>query len=156
MTSFNSPVSIYSLCSETVNRVDQYEPSSVMSYIYRKSPLFALILQRAGLDRWIDAETFNGTVFVPCYEYSSAHIKQFENIDRAFARSIVDASVIRGRITGLNLSQMELIPTKGRQQISVKVCKDILLNEMYSIMKPDIICRNGVIHIINGLIQPTC
>lgn len=159
MTSFTSPVSLYNLCSGNVWQTSEYSPGSCMHYIYRKSPLFAFILQEAALDLLLDDPSFNGTVFVPNYEYSSAHIRYFmDYLDRKTARNIADGSIIRGRITRLDLLNMEVIPTRGKiQSIAVNVAENkILLNEVYEIIKNDVMCENGIVHVINGLIQPRC
>lgn len=154
MTSFTSPISIYNMCGRNVERVQSYRKEGAMNYIYRSSPIFALILQKARMDSWFDAPDFNCTCFIPSYEYSTEHLQYFiDNLDRKTAYDIVKASVILGRMTTDHLSKQEYIPTIGKSYVNVN---GNLLNEKYVLLKRDILVDNGVIHVINGLIPPEC
>ena len=156
MSSVTAPISLYNLCSGTLNQVKTYRKGSAMNYIYKLSPLFAVILQRADADDWFESLNFNCTCFIPNREYSSRYLNYFLEIDYQTARAIVQSSVIIGQLSEDILTKKEIIPTIGKYyRVHIEAAEDsILVNKMH--IETKVNADNGVIFILNGLLHPTC
>ena len=155
MTSLNGPTSLYIEQEPTIFITKEYARGSVMEYIVRCCPLFAFCVQRAGLDDWFNSDDFGCTVFVPCKEYSDLHLNMFiDFIDVQTARMVVFSALLLNCIPVRALVESEFIPTFDKTRyISIgKIDDKILLNKQVVILKEDVLLKNGIIHIVNGVL----
>lgn len=134
----------------------EYKKGGVMNTLVKYSPLFAFLVQRAFLDDYLDTEQL-GSCFVPSMEYCERYFEIFKDVDHLRARQIVLSSLVRARLTRINLQESCELPSVNRYfYISVKnINNTILLTDSnLKIIRSDICCSNGIIHILNGLIDP--
>ena len=82
----------------------------------------------------------------------------FVNMDLVTARNIIQASTLENRITSeiLKDSKCSFFTTMNKyNRLSVKNNNiNIILNNNINVIQTDIICTNGIIHIIDSLIIP--
>lgn len=153
MSSFTAPISIYNMCSQSIEQLKRYRRGGVMAYIYHISPLYAFILQKMKMDDWFDSPSFNCTCFIPNREYSVLHLKYFiENLDYNNAQKIISATVLPERITSSILKNKEIIPTLGKFY-------EITYEEGYVNglkIEYEQYLDNGNVFILNGLMSPEC
>lgn len=156
MASLTAPVSLYTICSQTITAPKTYARGGVMANLMRVSPLYAWIVQKAGWDDWFDSCSFDGSCLVPNREYSALHLKSFlDRLDCESARALVRASVIPGKITGPLLAEKESVPTLGKSYLRVaRRGPQVLLNNL--VLEKHYCADNGNILILNGLVQPAC
>ncbi len=158
MTSLYAPTSLYTVQKPTFCTEKTYAENSIMDYIWKNSPIFAQCIQTACLEDMFNSLDFNGTCFVPCKLYSDAHLDNFiDNLTIQTARRIVTTNCLKERVDFKALSNSESIPTLDRYTfINIMGCKKgmLRLNEHTSILKPDILLNNGIVHITNGFIAP--
>jgi|688.fasta_scaffold1296107_1 hypothetical protein len=134
-----------------------YRKGSVMSVLVSQSPLYAYLAQVGNLDDDLDSPEFNGTCFAPCKEYSKRYYHLFfNNIDHLRARNLVLSSLLRAPMYKKDLAKNQIIPTLFRySSICVNPYTDsgcLNINNM-PIINGDLTCKNGVLHILSGLIQ---
>ena len=159
MTSLYGPTSLYTIQEPTIFVEKHYEPSNMMYFIRKHSPLFAQCIQKAGLEDWFNSDECNATCFIPCKEYSNLHLNTFiDNMSIQTARKVVLASTLRNRVLSDTLAQSEYIPALDNVQyihITKDYCNRLVLNNTITIIEKDILLDNGVIHITNGLLSPS-
>lgn len=134
--------------------IKEYNKGSVMDVLMRESPLMAYIAQVARLDYELDDPTFKKTCFVPCKEYCSRYWKQFKgNTDHLMARRLVLSCCLSVEMREQDLmTDADVYPTlDALTQLCVSNGK---LNQNLIIVKADQRCVNGMIHFINGMVEP--
>lgn len=138
-----------------------YRATSLMGVLMRTAPLMAYLAQVAQLDDMLDSDEFHGTIFAPCAEYASRHWKWFNGkIDVQQAREWVLCAVLRKPAKRVELipalddwvtrhpsmhryTELEMRRTAGRLSVNG-----------LDILKCDLLCSNGVVHVLNGLLEP--
>lgn len=157
MTSVYAPTQLYYLEGPTLTVTKKYKRGNAMDYIMRYSPLFAALIQKAGLEDWFDSDEFHSTCFIPCEEYSKKFIEHFRRADKEMARAIVTASVVPHYASVATLSAEESVPTCNRlSRLRISQEKGrIILNENLRFQRTDILLKNGLIQSLNGLVRPT-
>ena len=82
----------------------------------------------------------------------------FVNMDLVTSRNIIQASTLENRITSeiLKDSKCSFFTTMNQyNRLSVKnINNNTILNNNINVIQTDIICTNGIIHIIDSLIIP--
>jgi uncharacterized surface protein with fasciclin (FAS1) repeats len=119
---------------------------------------FRYILRLSKLDQVFCDQQSSYTVFVPTDE-SLSHIHEniFLNMDLLTARSIVQASTLKNRITSDILSDspcshfMTLNPYT--RLFITNVNGQTSIDNDINVVKPDIMVNNGIIHVTDGLIK---
>ena len=134
-----------------------YKKGGLMNTIVVNSPIFAHIIQVANMDEWLDSGMFDGTCFAPCKEYSDKYFRQIkENLDNGLARRIVQDSLLENRFDQKLLFDCNLkIPTLNKTtftNLEIDV-SNRTINKKYIIVKGDLQCTNGILHLINGIID---
>ena len=141
-----------------------YTKGSIMDVITTYSPLFSYLVQFSKLDYMLDSMEFKGTCIVPCIEYSNTYMDYIsKNINILRAREIVLSSLLRAPMLYSNLQNEESIPTLNRyydlelvhysDQVFIRNQK--IPGNYIQFIKTDLQCKNGVLHLINGLIDPS-
>ena len=143
-----------------VPKMKEYRKGGLMDIIMKYSPLFAYLCQVSNLDDFIDSDEFRGTCFVPCKEYFDKYGSLFMDepgIDLQKARDFVLSSFLKEPMTFDDLIGEDIIPSMYRYssiKFEITYSGTMILNEYLQIIKKNIKCSNGYIHIINGLIEP--
>lgn len=120
---------------------------------------FRYILRLSKLDNMLCEQNSNYTVFVPTDE-SLSNIPEniFLNMDVLTARSIIQASILKRKITSDILSDnpcsyfMTLNPYT--RLFITNVNGQTTIDNNINIINSDIMANNGIIHITDGLIKP--
>lgn len=107
------------------------------------------------------AETLRGdgpyTAFIPTNEaFSGIPEEMLEAIvsDRERLAGMIMYHVVRGKLTTLELTQMEAIRTLQEDHLNISSSPEgIRLNDAV-IIQPDIECTNGMYHIIDSVLIP--
>lgn len=133
-----------------------------LSWIISMTPNFSkfrYILRLAKLDDMLCDLNVNYTVFVPTDEsLSDIPENVFLNMDLLTARSIIQASILKRKITSDILSDspcsyfMTLNPYT--RLFVTNVNGQTSIDNHINIIKSDIMANNGIIHATNGLIKP--
>lgn len=149
-----------------------YRKGSLMSALMIHSPIFAFLAQKSNLDELLDSEEFSGTVFAPCPEYCQKNFQWFNSstIDHQRAREMVLSAVLKHRMTKKDLYsethvdipfygfETAKLPTLDRyNEIRAHVdpiTEQPMINYVLTITKGDLCCSNGILHLLNGLIEP--
>ena len=119
MTSIYGADPVYYPEGPSVSLEYAYQRGSVMHYLYHNCPVFALCAQKAGNDRWLDAENFHSTCFVPSNMYSKRNLPRFRNVDITTARDLVHTSIIQGKVDVAHLMGQEFLPTWKQSYLKV-------------------------------------
>jgi hypothetical protein len=141
-----------------------------MSVLMKHSTLLAYLAQVAQLDDMLDSDEFQGTVFAPCNEYAARYWCLFNGkVDVHRAREFVLAAVLRKPMTqrdifyenGVDIPwpgvPVAVLPTMHRYtqlRLSMGPNRTLLLDPDLVVSKCDLTCTNGVVHLLNGLIEP--
>ena len=149
-----------------------YRKGSLMSILMKQSPIFAFLCQRSQMDMILDAEEFTGTVFAPGKEYCARYYSMFDTttIDVLRARELVQAAVLKAPMrqkdlyleppadTPFNGCQTAVLPTLHRYSylhaFVDPLSQQLRINQNLVILRGDLQCTNGVLHLLNGLIEP--
>ena len=136
-------------------------PGSLYDYIYKNPNMkkFRTIVERAGMAGQLNEEEANFTLFIPLDQYLK-HIPEayFINMDDGQARQILNASTYKTQIDGRLLvsSPVAYYYTKNDQMrmYVTNISRRTVLNNCANVVKFDIQCTNGIIHIVDGLVAP--
>lgn len=134
---------------------------SIYDYIHSEPEFskFKTIIERAGMINQLNSPQANFTIMIPSDVYLN-HIPcdYFEYMDDGLARQILACSTINRRIDRelITSSPVSYYVTRNPQMRMFVtniggVCN---INNCADIVKYNIICNNGIIHIVNNLIAP--
>ena len=132
-----------------------YEKGGLMNSLMIYSPIFVYLTQIANLDDFLDSTQFRGTIFAPCKEYSNRFFhKIIGNVDHGTARKIVLHCCLYNQIKQKELfDEPQTIPTMNKLT-HIKTSLNMKIDNKYSVVTGDLQCTNGILHIINGLMDP--
>jgi uncharacterized surface protein with fasciclin (FAS1) repeats len=103
------------------------------------------------------AETLNGegpfTVFAPTDEAFAA-VEGLDAIDTETLGNILKYHVASGAIMSAELVAMTTIPTLQGENLTVEVTDDGVMVGEANVIAADILCSNGVIHVIDAVLIP--
>lgn len=149
-----------------------YRAGSVMSVLMKHSPIFAYLAQVSALDTRLDSDEFHGTVFAPCREYCDRYWSYFnsDTIDHQRAREMVLAAILPAQMLQNDLylepdvdvpftgCETGAFPTLHRYSYLYADVEPhsqrLKINQTLSIVKGDLQCCNGIVHLLTGLIEP--
>lgn len=119
------------------------------------STLASLIVS-SGLDRALDSDRLELTVFAPTNEAFaklSPEILEAVRNDRDLLRFVLRNHIVRGSITSADL-ETGVVRTVGRTDLDVIVGEDTISVGPAAVANPDIMASNGVIHVIDEVLVP--
>jgi len=143
-----------------------------MHVLTKQSPIFAYLCQLSQLDQLLDSDEFRGTVFAPCVEYCSKYWERFNSntIDHQRARELVLSATLGAPMLLRDIflepdvnvpfagCQMATMPTLHRySSVHAQVhpyTQQLKINGSLTVFKGDLQCVNGVLHLLNGMIEP--
>lgn len=139
-----------------------YIKGTIMDVIYNHPDFtkFCYIIKLAELDSVLGSEQSNFTIFVPSdveikYRYSSDF---FTNLDKGDAIQIVSSSILQNRLPKEIIQDSPasyFITNCPPNRLFITNINDLTkLNNHINIVHFDIICTNGIIHIIDRIIEP--
>lgn len=152
MTSIYSADNPYYVEGPGINIPYKYTKGTVMDFVYKDSPLFALFLQRISADRNFDKSDLYLTCFVPEKMYSSRYFDYFDSISNFyFCEKAVFNACIRGNISKDNLKTEERIPNLLDNFITISCCGENIFVDGLKILY-SVNCSNGIVHVLEGMI----
>ena len=137
-------------------------PQSLLGVI-KNNPdfhIFYFLIKRANLESIYNSIQAEFTLFVPSDRFLLSKVSEdvFANMDVLTARSIVKSLTLDTRISGEVLEDSPasyFYTTLPENRIYITNINGITyLNGNIKILQKDIVCNNGVIHIIDGIFIP--
>lgn len=122
---------------------------------------FVELVEMSGLDMSLEF-TDSFTVFIPTNEaFGEMDVERYEELtnpqNRAELTEFIKWHFLPNEVSSLRFNSTQVIETSGEEEISVST--DMDGNVIYiggaQIIKPDIQTADGIIHIVNTVIQPT-
>lgn len=139
----------------------QYCPNSIMDIINTNTDFtkFYYMVKLAKLEGVLNNKQANFTLFVPSDKaIAKLGESMFINMDSATARHIVKSSTLDKRITSelLQDSKASYFVTKDpvNKLFISNNYDNIYINNDIQVIQKDILLSNGIIHVIDGLINP--
>jgi uncharacterized surface protein with fasciclin (FAS1) repeats len=125
---------------------------TILDYIAKKLPYFLPIIKKANLLSFYNTPG-RYTVFLP-----KSLPRNFPMLDANTAYRLMKMSTMRGIITVNMLSNNQILFPLAHPQNNLSVTKykdgEIRIND-YTLTEGDILCKNGVIHLLDGILWPT-
>ena len=141
----------------------EYKKGSIM-YLIENHPdfsKFCYIIKLAVMDDVLDNLQANFTLFVPSdseLKYRSVPEDFYVNMDQGTARHIVLSSLLDSRIPSVLIkdSPATYFITKDppNRLFITNINDNTRINNLFNVIHFDIVCNNGIIHVVNGLIEP--
>ena len=132
-------------------KIKNYPKDSILNVLQNISPLFLFLIKKANLEEFFISENFDGTVFAPTMEYCLKYQNFFKNINHLQAREIVFSCMLSHKMTTTQLNEEEDIPSLFRYTY-IKITNFNTINDSIFILKGNINCSSGIVHITSGLI----
>jgi hypothetical protein len=120
---------------------------------------FKLIVHRANMIGRLNDEQAQCTVFIPLDDFLK-HIPDsyFQTMDDGLARQIVDASTLKVPIDGnlLISSPVAYYYTRNdkMRMYITNISRKTEVNKCATVIKFNIPCSNGIVHIVNNIVAP--
>ena len=112
-------------------------------------------IRQTGLWESLSAQgTF--TVFAPNdAAFANMPSRQMENLlrDKKRLRSVLRYHVVNGRISSSDVANLHSAITVQGQEVSIDSSRGVMIGDARVIQK-DILCTNGVIHVIDKVLMP--
>ena len=141
--------------------VKTYSKNSIMDIIYHHPDFtkFCYIIKLANMDSILDNIQSNFTLFIPSdtsIKYLSNDI--FTNMDQGDAKNIIKSSLLDYRIpkeliVDSPAAYFNTLSSQNRLFVT-NINKNTKLNNTLNIIHFDIICSNGILHVVDKLIKP--
>lgn len=135
-------------------------PGSIYDFLNKNNcSKFKKVVERAGMIGQLNDKQADFTVLVPTDNFL-AHIpaQYFEKMDDGLARQILDSSVIRKKIDKklITSSPVAYYNTRNPQMrmYITNISGKTQVNNCATIVKYDINCTNGLIHLVNNILAP--
>lgn len=134
---------------------------SLYDYINRHPQMrkFKTIVKRAGMSGQLNNEQADFTLLIPLDSFLG-HIPQeyFETMDDGLARQILNTSTLTTQLNGklLTSSPVAYYYTKNPEMrlYITNITRQTRVNNCATVVKFDINCTNGIIHIVDNIIAP--
>lgn len=135
---------------------------SIFHFLYNnpKFSRFKQIIEKASMQGQLDSGQADLTIFIPTDDYIR-HIpsQYFDDMDDGLAHQILNASTLNRRIGKdlLTSSPVSYFTTRNRRMrmYVTNISGKTQINNCVSVVKYDILLNNGIIHVIDGLIEPS-
>ena len=98
------------------------------------------------------------TVFAPTDEAFAAVPKETLDAllqDKKQLAGVLTYHVVPGKVMAADVVKVDSAKTVQGQNVTVKVAKDSVKVNNANVVKTDIVCSNGVIHVIDAVLLPT-
>ena len=121
---------------------------------------FKKIVNTAGREGFLNGEQANCSLFIPSDDYLS-HIPQsfFDKMDDGLARQILDCSTIPKILASdlITSSPVCYLYTKNpaMRMYVTNISSRTKINNCATIIQYDIWCNNGIIHVLDNLLEPS-
>lgn len=156
MTSLYPTTQSFVLQGPVLMSEKRYTRGNIMYYLFKEYPIFARLVQLAKLDDQLNDALFDGTLFVPCREYLDRYQDYLYSIqDVSVARNVVSASILPN-VVQLSVLESAVLPTQNKynpiyvSQVGGECC----INGNLFIVKPNLLLNNGIVHVLNGMVNP--
>jgi uncharacterized surface protein with fasciclin (FAS1) repeats len=133
--------------------------NSVLDFITKNSNYskFLEIVKNADMIGILNSEQFNSTIFVAENKWLEKY--DTENMDSGIAKQVINCSTIDTKIKKdlLTSSPICYFYTKNRQMrlFVTNLNNQTMINNQTHVLNYDIECSNGIVHIVDDLLQPS-
>jgi hypothetical protein len=128
-------------------------PGTILDYVTKNLPHFLPIIKKAGQLPFYNATERRYTLFVP-----KSFPPDFPLLDPNTAIRILKMSTVPGVITTGMLSNNQSVFPLDYPKHNLFITKyrdgEIRVNE-HTLIEGDIMCKNGIIHLLDGVLWPT-
>lgn len=138
-----------------------YNNGSITDWIMKNpsTKLFANILQRSLLANIYDDNQANFTLFIAKDEYIRMYESQITHFDILTSKNIINMYTLPNRfpLEIFRRSKIGIYPSRKypySMLIETNNKNNIIIDKSIEVIEGDIICNNGIIHIIDNLIVP--
>lgn len=135
-------------------------PGSIMHYLYTGENFskFLSLVDKAQMFGFLNSSQANVTLFVPENKYLEKY-KNIENMDVGTARQILASCTLvrridRDLVTSSPFSYFWTKNPKAHMYV-LNINNETYINEQAKVVKFNINCTNGIIHIVDNLIKPS-
>ena len=133
-------------------------PKSILELAAGNEDLSTLanLVESAGLDRALDSHRLELTVFAPtndAFAKLPPEVLEAVQSDRELLRFVLKNHIVRGSVLSSDLESGS-VRTVGRTNLDVLVGDDGITVGPASVVAPDILAANGVVHIIDDVLVP--
>ncbi|TFH07026.1 MAG: hypothetical protein E4H07_09595 [Nitrosomonadales bacterium] len=126
-------------------------PGTILDYVAKNQSHFLHIIMKAGLQSFYNSIGRSYTLFV------SRESQIISHLDKGTSIRFLKMSTVPGVITTDMFSNNQTIfPLDHRNDLSIKKYRDGEIRvDDNPLIAGDIMCKNGIIHIIDGVLWPT-
>ncbi|MDB4438557.1 fasciclin domain-containing protein [bacterium] len=143
---------------DTVLDPDFMAPKSILDLANGTESLsiLATLVESAGLDRALDSDRLELTVFAPTNEAFSklpAEVLEAVQNDRELLRFVLRNHIVRGSVQSSDL-ETGPVRTVARTDLDVVVGEEEITVGPATVVGPDVLASNGVVHVIDEVLVP--
>ncbi len=116
----------------------------------------ASLVESAGLAKALDSHRLELTVFAPtneAFEKLPAELLEAVQNDRELLRFVLKNHIVRGAVESTEL-ETGTIRTVGRSDLDIVVGEDGVSVGPASVIAPDVLAANGIVHVIDEVLVP--
>jgi uncharacterized surface protein with fasciclin (FAS1) repeats len=128
-------------------------PATMLDYVAKTLPEFLPIIKKAGRLPFYNATERRYTLFVP-----KSLPTDFPSLDPNTSLRILKMSTVPGVITTGMLSNNQILYTLDHPKNDLSITKSAdgeIKVQDHTLIEGDIMCMNGIIHILDGVLCPT-
>jgi uncharacterized surface protein with fasciclin (FAS1) repeats len=136
-------------------------PGSILDFVHTNENLsqFYEILKKSNMAFEFNDNPMKMTLFAVPNEYMPNNPSFYQNMDRGTARQIITMLTMNKQISGSILvscpSAYYSTLNKDQRLFVTNTRNGTTINNTANIINYDIVCKNGVVHILNKLLFPT-
>ena len=139
--------------NEASPKVEVATPGTILDYVAKTLPHFLPIIKKAGQLPFYNATERRYTLFVP-----KSIPRDFQHLDPNTAIRILKMSTVPGVITTSMLSNNQIVFPLDHPKNNLGITKYsdgeiMVMNNR--LIEGDIMCKNGIIHLLDGVLWPT-
>lgn len=137
------------------------KPGSILDFVLNNPNLsrFYEILNKSNMSFEFNDNPMKMTLFVVPDEFMPTNPAFYQNMDRGTARRIISMMTMNKQISGTLLvscpSAYYSTLNKDQRIYIINTKEQTIINNVANIITYDIVCQNGVIHVLNRLLLPT-
>ncbi|MGB5942767.1 MAG: fasciclin domain-containing protein [Leeuwenhoekiella sp.] len=117
------------------------------------------LIQKANLDTQLMLKNQPVTLFLPTNEaFKEMSYNDLKNLtsNKSELMSILKRHILPNKVMTYDLNESQIIETSGEEEITISTTNSNFINiGGAQVIKSDVMAKNGVIHIVNRLIEPT-
>ncbi|EJF09669.1 MULTISPECIES: fasciclin domain-containing protein [Pontibacter] len=125
------------------------ERTTIMEYVINERPLLAELLTTAGM-----APALSGSSSYTLLMPPEARLQELKGQSVEKIRSMMAAHLVKGALTGADFKEGSYLQTYGGEKLYVCRKRENTLLNGVKLRTTDITLRNGMVHELEGMLQP--